>query len=656
MIHTQTPAIHRLLLAATICSLAGGNAQLSAAPPAAADGLFKPEVESFKQYRCPEWFRDAKFGIWAVWGVGSVPKQGDWYGRHMYIQPDPAEPDTQWSKIYQYHIDHYGHQSKFGLKDLIPLWKAEKWDPDKLMALYKKAGAKYFFGLAVFSDNIDYWNSKYHRWNSVQMGPKRDIMSEWGKAARKQGLRFGVSEHWGDYGDWLKPCKGADKTGPLAGVPYDGNDPANADLYSTGPQPEKWLQRMTDLVDQCKPDLFYTDGGLPYPDQTGRQFLAHYYNQGRKWHNGKDEVVYNCKQESQGMWVEDLERGIMNDIRKDPWQTDTCIANWHYCEAYLTEHKYRSTTLILQMLADIVSKNGNLLLNFPPLPDGSLDEDELKILSELAAWMPVNGEAIFGTRPWSVFGEGPSKVKKGGGFNEDKLKYTARDIRFTTKGGALYALALGWPDDGKLVVKSLAKPAGKITGVSLLGHPAKLAWQQTDEGLVVTMPDQKPCAHVFALKIAGEQLKPAPLPPEPVIPPTVVVPGADGSVMLTGVSVQIEGNSPVYSKDGDQIGFWNTQSDYVFWSVALPQAGTYSVKMTYSCNVAVGNSQFTVESGAAKLDVTPKFTDSWGTYTTDAVGEITLTAGKQDLAIKPKPNTIWKSLGLRSIELKPTGH
>ena len=647
---TQYLAVACFGLATPLLPAADVPATTATQPSAFAEGPFKPEYESFKQYHCPDWFRDAKFGIWAVWGVCSVPKQGDWYSRGLYIGPDITDK-RNWCSKYQYHIDHYGHPSKFGLKDLIPLWKAEKWDPDKLMALYKKAGAHYFFGLAVFSDNIDYWDSKYHRWNSVKMGPHRDIMGEWREAARKQGLPFGVSEHWGDWSTWLDVSKGSDKTGPYAGVSYDGNDPANADLYSSTPQPDNWLLRMTDLVDHYKPDLFYTDGALPYPDQTGRKFLAHYYNQGRLWHNGRDEVVYNCKQDSQGMWVEDLERGVMNDIRKEPWQTDTCIGDWHYKESLLTNHSYRTTQMVLQMLADIVSKNGNLLLNFPPLPDGTLDDDELKILGELADWMPVNGEAIFGTRPWKIYGEGPSKVKKGGGGNEGKLAYTAKDIRFTTKDGVLYALALGWPEDGRLVVKSLATPAGKVSSVALLGHAGNLEWKQTDEGLVITMPEKKPCEYVFAFKIAGRNLKPAPLPPDLVIPPVVVGPDAAGILALTGSAAQIEGDSPAYVKDADQIGFWNNPADYVYWSLSLPKAGKYTVQVTYSC--ANPGSGFTVESGGTKLEAISKSTGNWNTYTTETLGEITLEAGKQTLGLKPKSEPEWKAIGLRAIELKP---
>jgi alpha-L-fucosidase len=505
-----------MLAGAVVATSTAQDAKPAATPnlrPVAA-GPFQATAESLQQYKCPDWFRDAKFGIWAVWGPESVPMQGDWYARNLYLEGDP-------SKHYQYHNKNYGHPSKFGFKDIIPLWKAEKWDPERLMALYQKAGAKYFCMIAMHHDNFDCWDSSFQRWNSLNMGPKRDIAGEWQKAARKQGLRFGMTEHLAASWWFYSAAKGADKTGPLAGVPYDGADPKYADLYWTGNEKpsfnyygtdvpkefkQTWFNRIKDMVDKYHPDLLYSDSPLPYPNEFGQQLLAHYYNDNIQHHDGKLEAVYNCKEDSKGKWVQDLERGVMDGINPNPWQTDTCVAEW-YCK---TGCKYKSTVLVLQMLADIVSKNGNLLLNFPPRPDGTLDDKEESILSDLAAWMPVNGEAIFGTRPWKIYGEGPSKVTSGANFNESALTYTARDIRFTTKGDALYALALGWPDDGRLVVKSLATPAGKITNVNLLGNPGNLVWSQTDEGLVVTMPDKKPCEHVFALKIAGQDLKPAP--------------------------------------------------------------------------------------------------------------------------------------------------
>jgi alpha-L-fucosidase len=477
-------------------------------------GSFQPSEKSLKQYRCPDWFRDAKLGIWAVWGPESVPMQGDWYARNMYIQDHPQN---------KFHLEHYGSPSKVGFKDIIPLWKAEKWDPDRLMALYKKAGAKYFCMIAEHHDNFDCWNSKLQRWNSVNMGPKRDIAAEWQAAARKCGLRFGMTEHLAASWWFYSAAKGADKTGPQAGVPYDGADPRYADLYWTGNEHPKenyycphapeavkqaWFDRIEDMIDRYHPDLLYSDSPLPYPDEFGRKLLAHYYNDNRQQHAGKLEAVYNCKQDSQGMWVQDLERGVMDEIGPLPWQTDTCVGSWYYDERLAKAHRYKSPTLVLQMLADIVSKNGNLLLNFPPRPDGTLDDDELKILDALAAWVPINGEAIFGTRPWKVFGESSGKIQ-GGMFNEGGLRYTARDIRFTTKGETLYALLLAWPEGGKLVIKTLAKPAGRISGVSLLGATGDVQWTQTEQGLLVTLPEKKPCEHVFVLKVAGADLKPA---------------------------------------------------------------------------------------------------------------------------------------------------
>jgi alpha-L-fucosidase len=500
-----------------------------------ADGPFEPSAESLAgHYRCPEWFRDAKLGIWAVWGPESVPMQGDWYARRLYEHDgfdDKAGKPTGQSRHNKYHLEHYGHPSTFGFKDIIPLWKAEHWDPDKLMALYKKAGAKYFCMIAMHHDNFDCWNSKFNRWNSVNMGPRRDIAGEWKEAANKQGLRFGMTEHlaasWWFYG----ATKGADKTGPMAGIPYDGNDPRFADLYWSGNEnPDfhyygtnvpasfklTWFNRIKDLIDRYHPDLLYSDSPLPYPDEVGRRLLAHYYNDNLAQHGGRMEAVYNCKQEAQGRWVRDIERGVMEEIHPEPWQTDTCVGGWYYDEKVFDRHGYKAPAQIVHMLCDIVSKNGNLLLNFPPRPDGTLDDDELKILDAMSAWIAVNGEAIYGTRPWKVFGEGPAAVEKpeagrhGGAADTRKKPYTPADFRFTTKGNVLYAVALAWPADGTLTVRTLAAGAPGIKGdavnVELLGCKDKLAFQRNATGLVVTLPATKPCHHAYALKITGFDL------------------------------------------------------------------------------------------------------------------------------------------------------
>jgi alpha-L-fucosidase len=389
-----------------------------------ARGPFAAEWESLRRYRCPEWFRDAKLGVWSVWGPECVPEQGDWYARNMYVEGHAQ---------YQHHLETWGHPSRHGYKDIVPLWKAENWQPARLMRLYQQAGARYFCVIAQHHDNIDCWNSHFHRWNSVNMGPKKDVVGLWRDAAVSRGLRFGVTEHLGASWGWFGVSKGADKHGPMAGVPYDGVDPRFADLYHSGNENAKgwypentpesykleWFRRIRDVIDNYKPDLLYSDGSVPF-GEYGRNLLAHFYNSNASWHGGSLEAVYNCKfnpgeEISHGAWrsrdggefapgscVEDLERGVRDSIEAEPWQTDTCVGDWYYKR----DIQYKTATQVIQMLVDIVSKNGNLLLNFPLRSDGTLDAPQEKIAAEMAGWIRLNGEAIYGTRPWRVLGRG----------------------------------------------------------------------------------------------------------------------------------------------------------------------------------------------------------------------------------------------------------
>jgi len=477
--------------------------------PAIASGPFQPSAESLKRYQYPEWFRDAKLGIWAHWGPQAVPRLGDWYAKHLYVQGHPQ---------YKDHLEHFGHPTKVGYKDMIPLWKAERWDPDRLMALYKKAGARYFVSMGVHHDNFDLWNSTHHQWNAVKMGPHRDVVGDWQRAAKSLGLRFGVSEHLGASFTWFQDSHRSDKTGPLAGVPYDGADPRYQDLYHWPAAPDdkgwyskdprwhrEWFRRIKDLVDQYQPDLLYTDGGVPFGNETGLSMIAHLYNASIGRGGGKADAVYTCKQKSDGGWVEDLERGVMPGIRPYPWQTDTSIGDWYYNRNW----KYRGADWVVHMLVDIVSKNGNLLINVVQRPDGSLDPEAEQVLAEMASWIAINGEAIYGTRPWLVHGEGPVRAQ-GGHFKED-FAYTAKDLRFTSNGDrTLYAFALGWPTEGKLVIRSLAKVpgvTGRIETVQLLGHPGPLKWTHEANGLTIELPDRRPCDYAVALKISGDNLR-----------------------------------------------------------------------------------------------------------------------------------------------------
>ncbi|MGJ5816654.1 alpha-L-fucosidase [Paludibaculum fermentans] len=473
--------------------------QMAAAAPVLAQGakpVFEGNFESLAQYKCPDWFRNGKFGIWAHWGPQCVPKTGDWYARNMYIEGSPQ---------YKYHVEHYGHPSKVGFKDIVTQWKAEKFDPEALITRYKAAGARYFVSMGIHHDNFDIWNSKHHKWNAVQMGPKKDIVGMWAKAARKAGLRFGVTEHLERTWSWFNVNKGADKEGQFKGVPYDGNDPKYADFYLPPHEDnsrafplnppdswkKEWQARITDLIDQHEPDLLYTDGGIPF-GEVGKSLVAHFYNQSIKRNKGKLEAVYNIKNVHDNVHGEfdprcciyDLERGYADKILDLPWQTDTCIGDWFYKAGM----QYKSAQTVVHMLADIVSKNGNLLLNFPLLPDGTLDAEESIVLEGITKWMASHGEAIHDTRPWTKFGEGPTQAS-GGMFSERSLKqYTAQDFRFTKKGEVLYAICLGVPTKQALI-QSLAENAPqKVQRVELLGRKQALKFQRSGQGLTVEMP------------------------------------------------------------------------------------------------------------------------------------------------------------------------
>lgn len=502
--------------------LAKGSAAADGATLAIAVGPFQGNRDSLRTYQIPEWFRDAKLGLWAHWGPQSAPEQGDWYAQRMYLEGSPT---------YEWHVKNFGHPSKVGFKDVVPTFKAEKWEPEHLMDLYAKAGAKYFVSMGVHHDNFDMWNSKYQtRWNAAAAGPKKDIVGLWRDAARKRGLRFGVSEHLSNSFDWYAAAHRSDKTGPLAGVPYDGTKTQYADLYHDYKDmpadfaqrakpmgreaPEWWklqyFRRIKDLIDQHSPDLLYTDGGIPF-EEYGLSLVAHHYNVSAKQHGGKVEAVYCSKRRedcAEGTCTLDLERGIVDKVWPDAWQTDTCIGDWHYKR----DITYKTPKMVVDMLVDIVSRNGNLLLNFPLPGSGALDDRELAVLSGLTEWMKVNSEGIYASRPWKLYGEGPGTMPSGErgdvrlAFNERSRKDLAsEDVRFTTKGKYLYAFVMGWPSR-HAVVRALGTSSpqqpGKVHSVEILGHRGKLKFAQEEAGLKVELPGEKPCEHAITLKIA----------------------------------------------------------------------------------------------------------------------------------------------------------
>ncbi|MBN8215051.1 MAG: alpha-L-fucosidase [Spirochaetes bacterium] len=479
-----------------------------------AEGPFTPSWESLRSYTCPDWFRDAKFGIWSHWGPQVVPGQGDWYARHLYVQGHPQ---------YYHHLRTYGHPSVHGHKDLIAAWKAERFDPESLMKRFVDAGARYFVAQANHHDNFDNWNSKHHRWNSVQMGPKKDIVGLWKAAAKKHGLPFGLTEHLSATYTWWVTNKFIDPEGPWAGVKPESYDPALQDLYLPHTQAEideawrlhqkgerlpwytanpywheVWFKRIKDLIDQHEPELLYTDGALPF-DEVGRHIVAHLYNVLHKRH-GAHLGVYNQKDKSPDVariGVFDIEKGQAETAETTPWQTDTCIANWFYD----VRAPFKTPKQIAETLVDIVAKNGNLLLNVIQLPDGSLNEEASHLLDRLAAWMKVNGEGLHGTRPWSAAAEGPSRFVQKARFEEKPVEWTSSDFRFTARGPAVYAFQMKYPDDRMAYVRRLGKQAGPVKAVSVLGAQAPVRWRQEEDCLVVHLPAQKVCEFLPCLKI-----------------------------------------------------------------------------------------------------------------------------------------------------------
>ena len=474
--------------------------------------VFNSSWESLEQYKCPEWFRDAKFGIWSHWTGYVVPEMGDWYARGMY---------EEGSYQYKFHVANYGHPSKFGYKDVIELWKADKFNPDSLVALYKEAGAKYIVSLAVHHDNFDLWDSKYQKWNSVSYGPRKNIVGLWEKAVRKAGLRWGVTSHLERSWNWFQTSHGADKSGPYKGVPYDGANPTYKFIYhdtygikddnvayAINP-PKQWADeycnRIKDLLQQHKPDLFYMDGSIPFSEQ-GRNLVAWYYNQNTKWHNGSMEAAMALKNLPFlmdvyhgdfrfGTCVEDVERGRMEGINREPWQTDNSIGDWSWKKG----QKYISLKIFIDQLIDIVSKNGNLLMNIPLRADGSIDQESVELLKGMGKWFRVNGEGIYGTRPYTVFGEGPTMVK--GGHYAEMAELTASDFRFTAKGDTVYAFICGEPT-GEVKIKQFNKGNyHTIKTITMLGVKDPLKFSQEKDETVIQMPDLLPSKNAVCLKI-----------------------------------------------------------------------------------------------------------------------------------------------------------
>jgi alpha-L-fucosidase len=502
----KTKWLFGVLLAFTVSSCQKQSQENKSTP------VYQPTWESLGQNTVPEWFKDAKFGIYTHWGVYAVPAFGnEWYPRRMYLKSNQEG-------VYEHHRATWGDPSKFGYKDFIPMFKAERFNADEWADLFKKAGARFVGPVAEHHDGFSMWDSDINEWNAAKMGPKRDVVGELEKAVRKRDMKFVTSfhhiENWFYYIHSEKSFDTADPKysglyGPIHDTvektPEGDDDGWSKKEKLSDAFMERWFGKLKEVIDRYHPDLIWFDFGLGFiRDDVKQRFVSYYYNEAAK--RGQEVVVtykYHCL--PPGVGVVDLERGRMKDLSYNNWLTDTSVGNKSW--GYITDEDYKSANTLVDVLIDIVSKNGCMLLNVGPKADGTIPEEARERLLEIGKWLEINGEAIYGTRPWSVYGEGPTNMAKAGAFSEEEeVQYTAEDIRFTVKGDVLYAICLDWPGEtikiGKLARKGTSGLFdGEIQSVSMLGDGKNLEWVLSEEGLTIKTPQKKPCDYAFVFKI-----------------------------------------------------------------------------------------------------------------------------------------------------------
>ncbi|MBN2296909.1 MAG: alpha-L-fucosidase [Pirellulales bacterium] len=464
-----------------------------------AEGKWQVDWDSLTKHEIPEWFRDAKFGIYAHWGVYSVPESSnEWYPRRMYLKKDGC---------YKYHVEKYGGPEKFGYKDFIPRFTAEKFDAEAWAEIYHSAGAKFAGPVAEHHDGFSMWASKVNRWNVGDMGPKRDITKELVEALRKRDIKIITSFHHAfNFQGYYTPGKG-----------WDTSDPQYADLYGQFKDKtlahDRWLIKLKEVIDAYRPDQIWFDFGLKkIPDDYKKRMAAYYYNQEAKW--GKSVIITRKGTHlPEGVGAMDIERGKMSGMGNELWQTDDSVATNSWC--YVKGLKLKPTEELVHELIDIVAKNGVLLLNVSPTADGRIPDDQRKQLLALGNWLKINGEAIYATRPWKFHGEGPNLFDRGRGLGkiaQGQIGFVAEDIRYTQSkdGKILYAIALGLPKKSLTLTATKVKVAGPEATVSLLGY-GKLDFTVNDRKQVVIdvsglTESNAPCPFAYSFKLSGFEL------------------------------------------------------------------------------------------------------------------------------------------------------
>jgi alpha-L-fucosidase len=618
---------------------------------------YTADWESLERHQAaPDWFRDAKFGIYFHWGVYSVPAFGsEWYPRNMHFQN---------RNEYRHHVETYGDPIEFGYDKFVPMFKAEKFDADEWAELFEKAGARFAGPVAEHHDGFAMWASKLTPWNAMDRGPKRDLTGELAEAIRKRGMKFVTTFHHARNNLWEKDGKW---TGHYQAVKTDFpaalEDPERAILYGYMPREaflEMWLGKLKEVIDGYQPDLMWFDSWLDeIPEQVRMQYLAYYFNRARDW--GKDAVVtFKQTDLPRTVAVDDYEKGRANRLTEFTWLTDDTISRGSWC--YTQDLRIKPTKEVVHVLIDIVSKNGQLLLNISPKADGAIPDDQKEVLLGIGKWLQVGGEAIYGTRPWVIFGEGPTRMKKGGHF-VGSLSYSAQDIRFTTDGDTLYAVFLGQPAREATIAclgTQIGLCGGTVERVTLLGGQGELSFVQDENGLRVAFPEQLPSDIATAIKIEGlkitdyepeidDQLRGSLWQTEKHIP---IVKFKEGVAMLAAEDATLMGdkiNTEAKDDGKTSIGFWDDPAEYVTWKVEFAEAGVYEVSGRFA---AQKQGSFRILVADCALAAKPPVTGAWDAFETVQLGTIEVAEpGKHDVKVTPVADG-WAAMNLSFIQLR----